>query len=72
MVDETGDVEALSAIKEHLDTHGFGSVVMNDHVVIGLANLEEGEAFDRLVRVRSLDEALSAVGCQCGQAQALR
>ncbi|PQA87027.1 hypothetical protein [Hyphococcus luteus] len=67
MFEEPRDVSLLAEIKDHLDAHGFGSAIIEDHVAIGLSNsaLSPGGRTENIVRVKSLDEARCAVGC-CG------
>ncbi len=67
MFDESRDVSLLAEIKDHLDAHGVGSAIIEDHVAIGLSNtaLSPGGRSGKIVRVKSLDEARCAVGCCC-------
>lgn len=64
---ESRDASLLAAIKTHVDTHGFGSAIMNDHVAIVLSGKGQspGEVAEKIVRVRSLEEARCAIGCCC-------
>ena len=63
----------LFRIKRHVDGHGIGCAIRGDHVAIGL--LWTSRALDgRLrhiettARVRTIDEAIAAVGCGCAPA----
>lgn len=69
MLEEARRVAPLEAIKHHLDSHGVGSAIMNDHVAIGLGGGGSPGAFEKIVRVRSLDEARCLVGCCCMKAE---
>jgi len=68
MLEEARHAATLEAIKHHLDAHGFGSVIIDDHVAVGLGG-RTGAAFQKIVRVRSLEEARCATGCCCTKAE---
>lgn len=63
----------LQDIKRHVDGHGLGSVVVGDHVAIGVVWTTKtlaGEERKREIieRAHSLDEACRIIGCACGAA----
>ncbi len=63
----------LQMIKRHIDEHGFGSAIVNDHVAIGVVwtmRAMDGRERKREIieRVQSLEEACSAIGCGCADA----
>lgn len=64
---EARDASLLAAIKTHVDAHGFGSAIISDHVAIGLSGkgCSPGWTAEKIVRVRSLEEARCAIGCRC-------
>jgi len=67
---ESRDMSQLAEIKNHIDSHGFASAIMKDHVAIGFSKKQPGGDSpgvlrQRIVRVRSLDEACCAIGCCC-------
>ena len=66
MLEEAREGSDLTAIKNHLDTHGMGSVIFEDHVAFGVGM---GKGLQKIVRVRSLEEACGAIGCSCGHAR---
>ena len=60
----------LERIKQHVDAHGVGCVVVKDHVAISIAWRSEsvnGEErrMETTRRASSLKEACSIVGCRC-------
>ncbi len=62
----------LEAIKRHVDAHGFGSAIIDDHVAIGVVwttrRLDGGERKREIIeRAHSLDEACCIIGCGCGR-----
>ena len=70
MFEESRDVSLLAEIKDHIDSHGFASAIINDHVAIGLSNKisgadSPGAPGQEIVRVRSLGEACCVIGCCC-------
>ena len=74
MFEGARDMSLLAEIKHHVDLHGFGSVIIDDHVAIGLSAVAPSPdapyRFHRqkIVRVKSLSEARSAIGCDCAGA----
>lgn len=65
----------LQDIKRHVDGHGFGSVVVDDHVAIGVVwttRTLAGEERKREIieRVHSFEEARGVIGCRCESATA--
>ena len=65
MLEEARDLSLLAAIKDHIDAHGYGSAIIDDHVAIGLSGKGNGTGVEKIVRVKSLDEARCAIGCCC-------
>ena len=67
MFEEPRDASLLAAIKTHVDAHGFGSAIISDHVAIGLSGKggSPGGQSEKIVRVRSLEEARCAIDCCC-------
>lgn len=70
MLVESRDMSELTEIKNHIDSHGFASAIVNDHVAIGFSKTQPGGDSpgllkQKIVRVRSLDEACGAIGCCC-------
>ncbi|HNR75940.1 MAG TPA: hypothetical protein PKM48_02345 [Parvularculaceae bacterium] len=66
-------MNSLKEIKRHVDGHGFGSVIVEDHVVIDVVwtrkTLNDGERKREMTeRVYSLEEACAVIGCRCGPA----
>lgn len=64
-------MEKLHLIKEHVDAHGFGSVIVDDCVAIGVvwtARTIGGPERKREIieRVHSMEEACCVIGCGCG------
>ena len=62
----------LTDIKRHVDGHGLGSVIVDDHVAIGVVwttKTLSGEERKREIieRAHSLDEACRIIGCRCGR-----
>ncbi len=57
----------LLNIKTHIDSHGFGCVVMKDHVAVGVCAKcgEDGRVMEGVKRVRSYDESRQVFGCRC-------
>ena len=75
MFEGARDLSLLAEIKHHVDFHGFGSVIIDDHVAIGLSNHASGSDAtsarplrQTIVRVKSLEEARCAIGCCCERA----
>ena len=67
----------LFQIKSHVDAHGVGCVIVNDHVAIGVLWKTQtlgGEVrfLETTERVRSLDEACGVIGCDCCKAGVIR
>ncbi len=65
----------LETIKNHVDAHGFGSVIVGDHVAIGVVwttrTLDGRERRREIIeRATSLEEACGVMGCGCGKAAA--
>lgn len=72
MFEEFRDMSLLAEIKTHVDSHGFGSAIIDDHVAIGLSNKafgpgSPGAPKQKIARVKSLGEACCAIGCSCMQ-----
>ncbi|WP_375203403.1 hypothetical protein [Hyphococcus sp.] len=70
MFEESRDMSLLAEIKDHIDSHGFASAIVKDHVAIGFSNKTSGAdspgaTGQKIVRVRSLDEACCVIGCCC-------
>ncbi|MEE2690949.1 MAG: hypothetical protein VX640_05330 [Pseudomonadota bacterium] len=66
-------MDPLLRIKSHVDAHGVGCVIVNDHVAIGVLWKSrtiggEERLLERIERVRSLDEACCVIGCDCCKA----
>ena len=64
----------LERIKQHMDAHGVGCVVVKDHVAISIAwrsNTVDGEErrMETTRRASSMREACSIVGCHCPDAE---
>ncbi|MCB2112748.1 MAG: hypothetical protein KDD85_04280 [Parvularculaceae bacterium] len=62
---------SLEEIKRHIDGHGFGSAIVDDHVVIDVVwtrkTLNDGERKrETAERVYSIEEACAVIGCRCG------
>ncbi len=60
----------LEAIKHHVDGHGLGCAIVEDHVAIGVVWTTRtigGEERRRelIERARSFEEAVSIIGCCC-------
>lgn len=55
----------LQFIKSHVDFHGIGCAIVDDHVVIGLEGANADEPRGCIRRVRSYEEACQAIGCRC-------
>lgn len=67
-------MQNLSLIKSHVDQHGIGCVVVNDHVAISVMwksfTLSGEERFrETTERARSFEESCSVIGCRCAEAQ---
>ena len=63
----------LERIKQHMDAHGVGCVVVEDHVAISIAWASKGvdgkeRRMETTCRASSLSEACSIVGCHCHEA----
>ncbi|WDI30187.1 hypothetical protein PUV54_09465 [Hyphococcus flavus] len=58
----------LLSIKNHIDSHGLGCVIMDDHVAVGVCEQcgEDGRIKEGIRRVRTFDEARLIIGCRCG------
>ena len=67
MFEDSRGASLLAEIKDHVDSHGFGSAIIEDHVAIGLSDkaFSSGGRREKIVRVKSLDEARCAIGCCC-------
>ncbi|MCB2098560.1 MAG: hypothetical protein AB7F91_14860 [Parvularculaceae bacterium] len=68
-------MKSLLEIKRHVDGHGFGSAIVDDHVAIGVVwttNTLGGEVRKREIieRVHSFEEACTVMGCRCGASPA--
>lgn len=64
------EMNDLKKIKQHMDSHGVGCVVVKDHVAISITwrtNGVDGEErrMETTCRASSLSEACSIVGCHC-------
>ncbi|MBB5518107.1 hypothetical protein [Amphiplicatus metriothermophilus] len=60
----------LLSIKRHVDSHGFGCAIVNDHVAISLVwrthTLDGKERrLETTERARTLEEACRVIGCDC-------
>lgn len=65
-------MDDLETIKTHLDAHGCGSAIVDDHVAIGVlwtTRTLDGRVRKREIieRAHSLDEACAIIGCECGR-----
>lgn len=61
----------LLQIKAHVDAHGVGCAIVDDHVVIDVlwvSRTIRGEERRREMteRVRTFEEACGVLGCKCG------
>lgn len=58
----------LLDIKSHLDSHGLGCVIVDDHVAVGVCEKcgEDGRVIEGIKRVKSFDESRRIIGCRCG------
>jgi hypothetical protein len=66
-------MENLSLIKSHVDRHGIGCVIVDDHVAISIMwksqTLSGEERFlETTERARSFEEACGVIGCGCAGA----
>jgi hypothetical protein len=59
----------LLDIKSHIDSHGFGCAIVDDHVAIGVCENcgEDGRVKEAIKRVKSFGESCEALGCACGR-----
>ena len=58
----------LLDIKSHIDSHGFGCAIVDDHVAIGVCEKcgEDGRIIEGIKRVKSFDESCEVLRCACG------
>ncbi|MEM8771853.1 MAG: hypothetical protein AAGD92_09425 [Pseudomonadota bacterium] len=66
-------MNTLERIKQHVDRHGVGCVVVKDHVAISIAWTSETidgrkRRMETTCRAASFSEACSILGCQCDEA----
>lgn len=64
------EMNDLKKIKQHMDSHGVGCVVVKDHVAISITWRSEGvdgkvRRMETTRRASSFSEACSIVGCHC-------
>lgn len=64
------EMKSLEYIKQHVDGHGVGCVMMRDHVAISLAWTRatfdgKERRMETIYRARSFEEACAALGCDC-------
>lgn len=60
----------LYRIKQHIDAHGIGCAIRDDHVAVSMhwtSHAIGGETrhLETTARVRSLEEACQTLGCGC-------
>jgi len=63
-------MDDLHLIKRHVDKHGFGSVIVGDHVAIDVVwtmkTLDGRERKREIIeRAYSMEDAVSIIGCRC-------
>lgn len=63
-------MSTLAEIKRHVDSHGVGCVIVNDHVAISVLWRSKNFGGEERIRetterVRSFEESCGVLGCAC-------